>query len=99
MKGGRGKKRFTVSQAAGRAGRAGPVGDSEDIFDLSGGFGLACEEAGKEGVGVGSEGVDGQGPTAQGGEAQGQVANVWAADRAGHLKGPVARVVVHAFED
>ena len=48
---------------------------------------------------MGSEGVDGQGPPARRCEAEGQVADVRGADRTGHLEGPIAGVVVHAFGD
>ncbi len=76
-----------------------PAGDGEGVLSLSTRFCEASEEAGKEGVRLGSEGIDSQGPAALGGELTGVGPDEVAADRPGHLGGTCARVTIDALSD
>jgi hypothetical protein len=96
-----GEERLAVDAAAGRAGRAGPVGDGEGVLSLRGGLCVPRKEARQHAVGRGSEGVqvNGQGPAAGGGQRQGATADKAGADRSRNLECTGARVVVDAFVD
>ena len=85
--------------AACGARREGPVGDREDILDLSIWLRVAGVEARQEAVGLRGERVDRQSPAAGGREFERAGPDSRAADRPSNLESTSPRVVVDALGD
>jgi hypothetical protein len=74
-----------------------PVGNGEGVLDLSARLSVASEEAGSEGIGLGSEGIDGDGPADSPGQAVHLFSEKRGANRAGDVEGAGTGEVINAF--